>query len=270
MLNESVVERACDYSFSNGGKRIRPALLYGAALAVNPAMDLAALDYPACAIEMIHTYSLIHDDLPCIDNDDLRRGKPSCHREFDEATAILAGDALQCRAFEVVAGAPGLSDQQRLSMVSVMARSAGPAGMIAGQAIDIAGTGQSFDLTQLQNMHRLKTGALIQGALLMGGIGTMASAKQLAALQEYGHYSGLAFQVVDDILDVEGSTEILGKTQGKDSDANKPTYVKLLGAPGAKREAQQLLTKALTSLDEFGESAHLLRDIAHYIVERKH
>jgi farnesyl diphosphate synthase/geranylgeranyl diphosphate synthase type II len=217
---------------------------------------------------MIHTYSLVHDDLPAMDDDDLRRGKPSLHKAYDEATAILVGDGLQAQAFELVANAVGLSTEQKVAAIRVLAAAAGPAGMVGGQYIDIQATNSDMLIDQLQAMHSLKTGAMIRASLALGGIATGASAAQLSALDEYGAYIGLAFQVVDDILDVEGDTATLGKTGGKDGKANKPTYVKLMGLEGAKAEAQRLLADALRTLDNFGESATALRDLAKYIVER--
>lgn len=259
---------AGQYSVSKGGKRIRPILAYSAARAINPQFIDTSIASPACAIELIHTYSLIHDDLPAMDDDDLRRGKPSLHKAYDEATAILVGDGLQARAFELLADAPGLSAEQRVAMVKVLANAAGPAGMVGGQYIDIQATDSDMALEQLQAMHSLKTGALIRASLALGGIAAGASEQQLAALDKYGSHIGVAFQVVDDILDVEGNTETLGKTRGKDDEANKPTYVKLLGLEGAKAEAQALLQAALEALDGFGESADHLRDLARFIVER--
>ena len=256
------------YCISNGGKRIRPILLYAAARAFN-SHQMEKQDYPAAAIELIHTYSLIHDDLPAMDDDDLRRGKPSLHKTFDEATAILVGDGLQARAFELLADAPDLTAEQKIKMVKVLAEAAGPKGMVGGQAIDVAAVDTDMDLEQLQTMHSMKTGALIRASLALGGIAANASEAQLAALDEYGTHIGLAFQVVDDILDVEGDSETLGKTQGKDREANKPTYVKLLGLDGAKSEAKRLLAEALTALDDFGESADHLRDLARFIIARK-
>ena len=258
---------ASSYSLENAGKLIRPLLCYSACDAVDRAQKDSA-DAPACALELLHTYSLIHDDLPAMDDDDLRRGKLSLHKAYDEATAILVGDGLQARAFELLADAPGLSAEQRISMVKVLARAVGPAGMVGGQFIDIQATNCDMTLVQLQAMHSLKTGALIRASLAVGGIAAGASEQQLAALDEYGTHIGLAFQVVDDILDVEGDTATLGKTQGKDNEANKPTYVKLLGLEGAKAEALRLLAEALNALRDFGESADLLRDLARYIVER--
>ncbi len=264
------ITQACHYALINGGKRIRPILVYAAAGALGRAGHDAGLDHIACAMELIHTYSLIHDDLPAMDDDDLRRGKPSLHKAYDEATAILVGDGLQARAFELLAEAPGLSDGQKIAMIKVLASAAGLRGMVGGQFIDIQATNTDMTLEQLQAMHALKTGALIRAALALGGIAAGASAQQLTALDAYGTHIGLAFQVVDDILDVEGDTQTLGKTQGKDSEANKPTYVKLLGLNGAKTEAKRLLGEALGALEGFGESADLLRDLAGYIVARNH
>lgn len=260
---------AGDYSLQLGGKRIRSTLCYAAARALEM-LNENSLDHVAGALEMIHTYSLIHDDLPAMDDDDLRRGKPSLHKAYDEATAILVGDGLQARAFELLADAPGLSAEQKVQMIRVLAAAAGPAGMVGGQYIDIQATDSDMTLEQLKAMHALKTGALIRASLALGAIAAGASAQQLAALDTYGTHIGLAFQVVDDILDVEGDTQTLGKTQGKDTAANKPTYVKLLGLDGAKTEARRLLGESLRALEGFGESADLLRDLAGYIVARNH
>jgi farnesyl diphosphate synthase/geranylgeranyl diphosphate synthase type II len=259
---------SAQYSLENGGKHVRPLLVSLSSRAVSGTVVPVAEDHLTCAVELIHTYSLIHDDLPAMDDDDLRRGKPSLHKAYDEATAILVGDGLQARAFELLADAPGLSAEQRIAMVKVLAKAVGPAGMVGGQFIDIQATDSDMTLEELQAMHSLKTGALIRASLALGGIAAGANAQQLSALDTYGRHIGLAFQVVDDILDVEGDTATLGKTQGKDSEANKPTYVKLLGLDGAKIEAQRLLELALGALGEFGDSADLLRDLARYIVER--
>jgi geranylgeranyl pyrophosphate synthase len=258
---------AGNYSLGLGGKRIRPTLCYAAARALD-IVDDSSIDQVAGALEVIHTYSLIHDDLPAMDDDDLRRGKPSLHKAYDEATAILVGDGLQARAFELLAEAPGLSDGQKIAMIRVLAQAAGMQGMVGGQYIDIQATDSDMTLEQLQAMHSLKTGALIRASLALGGIAAGADQQQLSALDAYGTHIGLAFQVVDDILDVEGDTQTLGKTQGKDGAANKPTYVKLLGLDGAKAEAQRLLAEAVRALENFGESADLLRELACYIVDR--
>lgn len=262
------ISQACSYVLTNGGKRIRPTLVYAAAQALGHKGHGADLDHVACALEMIHTYSLVHDDLPAMDDDDLRRGRPSCHKAFNEATAILAGDALQAWAFELLADAPGFNAAQRVALIKSLAKAAGLQGMVGGQAMDIAATNSDVNLQQLQSMHAFKTGAIIRAALTMGGIAASASAEQLSALDTYGTHIGLAFQVVDDILDVEGNAETLGKTQGKDSKANKPTYVSLMGLDGAKKESQRLLQAALEALGEFGVSADSLRGLAHYIIAR--
>ena len=262
------ISQACSYVLTNGGKRIRPTLVYAAAQALGHKGHGTDLDHVACALEMIHTYSLVHDDLPAMDDDDLRRGRPSCHKAFNEATAILAGDALQAWAFELLADAPGFNAAQRVALIKSLAKAAGLQGMVGGQAMDIAATNSNVNLQQLQSMHAFKTGAIIRAALTMGGIAATASAEQLSALDTYGTHIGLAFQVVDDILDVEGNAETLGKTQGKDSKANKPTYVSLMGLDGAKKESQRLLQAALEALGEFGVSADSLRGLAHYIIAR--
>jgi geranylgeranyl pyrophosphate synthase len=266
----SGLAEATRYVMGNEGKRVRPMLVYLAADAVIAGNKHSALDDAACAIELIHTYSLIHDDLPAMDDDDLRRGKPSLHKAFDEATAILVGDGLQARAFELLTTAPDLSAEQRVRMIKVLAAAAGPQGMVGGQFIDIHATNSDMSLQQLQTMHALKTGALIRASLALGGIASGASEKQLTALDEFGTHIGLAFQVADDILDVEGEASTLGKTPGKDGAANKPTYVKLLGLEGAKEEARGLLQAALLALEGFGASAEHLRNLARYIIERDH
>jgi geranylgeranyl pyrophosphate synthase len=243
-------------------------LLLCAAEACGAVSREPAAEAAATALELIHTYSLIHDDLPAMDDDDMRRGRPSLHRAYDEATAILVGDGLHARAFELLADAPGLSATQKVKMVKVLAQAAGMEGMVGGQYIDIQATNSDMSLAELQAMHSLKTGALIRASVALGGIVAGASDEQLAALDEYGVHIGLAFQVVDDILDVESDSETLGKTAGKDHEANKPTYVKLLGLEGAKGEARRLLQAALDALADFGDSADHLRDLARYIVER--
>ncbi len=264
------LEAALDYALEANGKRIRPCLLYAAGRAITATADLdSALDHPACALELIHTYSLIHDDLPSMDDDDLRRGRPTLHKAFDEPTAILVGDGLQARAFELIADAPGVSAAQKVDMIRLLASAAGPGGMVGGQFLDIAGTGRPLLLDELQDMHALKTGALIRAALSLGAIAAGASASQQEALESYGEHVGLAFQVVDDILDVEGSTVTLGKTGGKDALANKTTYVSLLGLAGARETAEHLLDGALEALEPFGESADMLRGLARFVVNRE-
>jgi len=259
---------AARYSLETGGKRIRPILVSLAARAIGANTRQDTQDHLGCAIELIHTYSLVHDDLPAMDDDDLRRGRPSLHKAYGEATAILVGDGLQARAFELLAQAPGISDAQRLAMVQVLAAAAGLRGMVGGQFIDIQATDSDMSLAALEAMHAMKTGALIRAALALGGIAAGADQQQLSALDAYGTHIGLAFQVVDDILDVEGDTQTLGKTQGKDGEANKPTYVKLLGLEEAKAQAQRLREEAIGALCGFGESADPLRELARYIVAR--
>ncbi|MDZ7782939.1 MAG: farnesyl diphosphate synthase [Halioglobus sp.] len=262
------LENACRYALTNGGKRIRPVLFYGAADAVGAGESSEGLDHAALALEMIHTYSLVHDDLPAMDDDDLRRGKPSLHRAWDEATAILVGDALQARAFELIAGAPDLEAAQKVDMLATLAEAAGAGGMVGGQYLDISATGSNLDARNLQAMHSLKTGALIRASLALGGIVGGASPAQLEALDTHGGHIGLAFQVVDDLLDVEGDPAALGKTCGKDGVANKPTYVQLLGVEGARAESRRLLELALEALAGFGDAAAGLRNLARYIVTR--
>ncbi|HBX73288.1 MAG TPA: farnesyl-diphosphate synthase [Halieaceae bacterium] len=264
------LEDAVRYALQAGGKRIRPCLVYAAAQAAgNGNTDVAALDDAACAMELVHTYSLIHDDLPAMDNDDLRRGRPTLHKAFDEATAILVGDGLQALAFQLLASANGLSAEARLQMVTVMAQAAGLGGMVGGQFVDIAATGSPLALVELQGLHALKTGALIRASLSLGGIAAGAPDADQAALEAFGAHLGLAFQVVDDILDVEGSAATLGKTGGKDAAAGKTTYVSLLGLEGARSAADALLADGLEALECFGDNANPLRDLARYIVQRQ-
>ncbi|MAA86951.1 MAG: farnesyl-diphosphate synthase [Haliea sp.] len=264
------LEDAVRYALQAGGKRIRPCLVYAAAQAAgNGNTDVAALDDAACAMELVHTYSLIHDDLPAMDNDDLRRGRPTLHKAFDEATAILVGDGLQALAFQLLASANGLSAEARLQMVTVMAQAAGLGGMVGGQFVDIAATGSPLALVELQGLHALKTGALIRASLSLGGIAAGAPDADQAALEAFGEHLGLAFQVVDDILDVEGSAATLGKTGGKDAAAGKTTYVSLLGLEGARSAAEALLADGLEALECFGDNANPLRDLARYIVQRQ-
>ncbi len=260
---------AMAYSLSNGGKRVRPMLVYatGAALVQEPD---TALDSVAVALECLHAYSLVHDDLPAMDDDDLRRGQPSCHIAFDEATAILAGDALQTLAFEVLAHCEYLSAEQRIALVADLAKAAGAQGMVLGQAIDLGAVDQTLDLAQLERMHQHKTGALIRASVTMAARACGASPGQLSALDDYAQAIGLAFQVQDDILDVTADTHTLGKRQGADTARHKPTYVSLLGLTGAQQKARELGDRALTSLNVFDESAAALRTLARYIIERGH
>ena len=263
--------RAMRYSVMNGGKRVRPLLVYAACEALGG--DLAKADAPACALELIHSYSLVHDDLPAMDDDDLRRGQPTTHIAFDEAAAILAGDALQSLAFEILADAAHnpQSAELRLSMVQTLACAAGPAGMVGGQAIDLESVGIALDQAALETMHRHKTGALIEASVTLGALASgTATESQLSALSRYAKAIGLAFQVQDDILDVESDTQTLGKTQGKDQAHDKPTYPALLGMQSAKDYALALRDHALEALTGFDDKATPLRELAHYIVTRSH
>jgi geranylgeranyl pyrophosphate synthase len=264
------LHEAMRYVTLDGGKRVRASLVYAAGQAVG-APD-AALDVPACAVELIHAYSLVHDDLPCMDDDDLRRGKPTCHKAYDEATALLAGDALQSLAFEILAHDPALtiSAAQRLRMLTLLAEAAGSHGMAGGQAIDLASGGKTLTLAQLEDMHLRKTGALIRAAVLFGALTREdATAEKLAALENYSHAIGLAFQITDDILDVEGKAETLGKNPGMDRARGKSTYPQVLGLAEAKARAQVLHTQALESLAPLGDNGGVLAKLAGFIIERR-
>jgi len=275
---------AMRYAVLDGGKRIRPLLVYAAGEVTHA--DAAALDGAALAVEFVHAYSLIHDDLPCMDNDVLRRGKATVHVAFDEATAMLAGDALQAEAFRVLADAP-LPAPARAAMMRELAHAASTAGMCGGQAIDLAAVGSTMTLAQLETMHRMKTGALLAAAVEMGALAglvqdtvrtfgertparTEASTEPdvLPDLQRYGAAIGLAFQIVDDVLDVEATSAELGKTAGKDARQNKPTYVSLLGVAAARQRAERLRDQAHAALAELGPRAQRLRQLADLIVLR--
>jgi geranylgeranyl pyrophosphate synthase len=262
---------ASAYSLTAGGKRVRPLLVYAAGTAVNAeCLGSQGIDYAACAAEMIHTYSLVHDDLPTMDDDEIRRGQATCHVAFDEATAMLVGDALQARAFELLAEAPDLDAATRVRLVQCLAAAVGARGMVGGQAIDIAAANREINLEHLEAMHVLKTGALIQASVHMGACVAGASDQQSEALDEFASAIGLAFQIQDDVLDVESTSATLGKQQGSDVAHNKPTYVSLLGVNGARAKLNELLDEALSALQGFGDSANLLRDTARYIAERNH
>ncbi|MBV2128034.1 (2E,6E)-farnesyl diphosphate synthase [Arsukibacterium indicum] len=263
------LHQAMSYSLTNGGKRIRPFLVYACGTMLGA--SLTNLDSAACALECVHSYSLIHDDLPAMDNDDLRRGKPTCHKAFDEATAILAGDALQALAFDILAHADGdLSPQRKLKRLAILANASGVAGMCAGQAIDLAQTNQHTDLATLEQMHRLKTGALIECAVQLAYYSSeLNSPETLDTLTRFASALGLAFQVQDDILDIESDTMVLGKPQGSDCKANKLTYPALLGLEQAKAKAQQLYQDALAALDCLSYDTNELKAFAQYIVARK-
>ncbi len=260
---------ASAYSLTRGGKRVRPALVYAAAIAINPdSREAPALDYVACAAEMIHAYSLVHDDLPAMDDDDMRRGQATCHIAFDEATAVLVGDGLQARAYELLTDAPELSAQARLELVRVLTAAAGGRGMVGGQAIDVAAVDTVIDVDHLETMHALKTGALIRASVGMGAIVAGASTEQLEALDDYADAIGLAFQICDDLLDATGDTATLGKQSGADAANSKPTYVSLLGVDEARDRADVLLAEAQAALAGFSDCAWLLRELASYIINR--
>ena len=266
---------AMRYSVMNGGKRVRPLLAYAACEALGGQAEHA--NGAACAVELIHAYSLVHDDLPAMDDDDLRRGQPTTHKKFDEACAILAGDGLQSLAFSALldprlsnSDAALISDHLRLQMVSALALAAGPAGMVGGQAIDLGSVGLKLDQQALEYMHRHKTGALIEVSVKLGALASGRAEKdELKSLQTYAQAIGLAFQVQDDILDVESDTETLGKRQGADIARDKPTYPALLGLDAAKAYALELRDQALHALRPFDAAAEPLRDLARYIVDRR-
>lgn len=264
----SRLHEAMRYSALAGGKRIRPGLVYASGEVLNISLD--ALDRIAAAIECIHAYSLVHDDLPAMDDDDLRRGIPTAHKAYDEATAILSGDALQALAFEIM-GKPinGVIPKNQLKLVGLLATAAGSQGMVGGQAIDLASVGKNLTEKQLERMHIHKTGALIHTCVIMPAYcDDRVTEVQREALTRYAKAIGLAFQVQDDILDVESDTQTLGKRQGADIAANKPTYPALLGMSGAKQKLESLYQEAVFALEVFGPNAKLLKNIAQYIVNR--
>lgn len=267
--SESRLAEALLYSTLLGGKRIRPILTLSTAACFGKPGEMA-LD-AACAIELVHAYSLIHDDLPAMDDDDLRRGQPTCHVAFDEASAILAGDALQTMAFELLASHPQHSPTKQVKMIQTLAAASGAKGMVLGQAIDLESVGEQISLEQLEQMHRYKTGALIEASIVLGALSANDEIEKtiIDALKEYGRALGLAFQVQDDILDVISDTSILGKPQGSDAAQNKPTYPALLGLDGAKEKLHQLHQEANRALDAItGYDTQKLRDISDYIIER--
>jgi len=262
------LHEAMRYSVLQGGKRVRPLLVYLAGNILNVQEEW--LDAPACAIEFIHAYSLIHDDLPAMDDDMLRRGKPTCHIAFDEATAILAGDALQTLAFYVLShyNSP-VPAARRLQMLETLTLASGSRGMVGGQAIDIASVGKVLNIAELENMHIHKTGALIRASVKLGALSCPdITDAQLECLDHYAKCIGLAFQIQDDILDVEASTEILGKTSGADDALHKPTYPNIIGLNESKQLAQSLVNQAIASLDDFAAGADPLRWMANYIITR--
>ena len=272
-ISQNLVE-AMAYSVFNGGKRIRPLLAYAANRAVGG--DHNSADAVACAVELIHAYSLVHDDLPAMDDDDLRRGKPTCHKAFDEATAILAGDALQALAFEALCNPTLLpnsecSAESRIKQLRCLAEASGHAGMAGGQAKDLGSVGKPLTADELQHMHNHKTGALIRASVQMGALShRFTPVDQLQQLDIYARAIGLAFQVQDDILDVVADTETLGKQQGADLALDKPTYVSLMGLDEARAFAQQLYEEATNALRDFDERASILRQLAEYIIHRSH
>jgi farnesyl diphosphate synthase len=265
------LHEAMRYTALGAGKRVRPVLVYaaGQALGVPP----ESLDDPACAVELIHAYSLVHDDLPAMDDDDLRRGRPTCHRAFDEATAILVGDALQTLAFQVLCDEPadaGIA-ATRLAMARTLAAASGSRGMAGGQALDLDAVGRDLSLAELEQLHIHKTGALIRASVRLGTLAAPAADPVAARnLDRYGKCIGLAFQIRDDILDVEGDPALIGKTRGKDAAHHKPTYPALLGLAGAREKCAVLLAEATSCLDGLGEPAQPLRWLAEYIVARSH
>jgi|TARA_R110001606_G_scaffold12284_1_gene52719 farnesyl diphosphate synthase len=265
---EQSIKQATHYSVLNGGKRLRPFLVYatGKMLGANK----QDLDVLAAAIECIHSYSLVHDDLPAMDDDDLRRGRPTCHIVYGEAHAILAGDALQTLAFDLIANHSfNVPAQQQLKMIAALAKASGIEGMVGGQALDIAATDKLVNLAELERIHKLKTGALLNCAITLGALCAADTNQQtLLQLKQFGDAIGLAFQVQDDILDIEGDTQVLGKPQGSDVAANKATYPALLGLTGAKQKAQSLLKCALDALAAIDADTSELENLAKYIVER--
>ncbi len=261
------LHEAMRYATLQGGKRVRPLLCHAAGSAF--AADPATLDAAACAVEMIHAYSLVHDDLPAMDNDTLRRGKPTCHVAYDEATALLVGDALQAQAFHVLAQPlDAIGADRQLQMIGLLADAAGSGGMAGGQAIDLQSVGKSLELPELELMHIMKTGALIRAAVLLGAHAGNASAADIELLVRYANRAGLLFQVIDDILDAEADTATLGKTAGKDATENKPTNVSLLGSGRARDFAEELRRDAIEALSGFGARTDRLRQLTDYIVAR--
>jgi len=262
------LHEAMRYTVLGGGKRVRPLLVHAAGALFGAELD--ALARAASAVEMIHAYSLVHDDMPCMDDDDLRRGKPTVHVAYDEATALLVGDALQAQAFEVLAGTTTAPAARVVTMLRLLAEAAGSAGMCGGQAIDLDSVGINLTLEQLERMHQLKTGAMLRVSVLLGALaGRDLAPHELEALRAYSRAIGLAFQVVDDVLDATEDSATLGKTAGKDAAANKPTYVSILGLEPSKALAEQLRQQAHDALAPFGEQALRLREIADLIVQRK-
>lgn len=263
------LHQAMHYAVLNGGKRLRPLLVYATGEALGA--DIATLDIPACALELIHAYSLVHDDLPAMDDDDLRRGQPTCHKAFDEATAILVGDALQSLAFALLtkSDSTNLSAQARIQMVQVLANACGSTGMVGGQAMDIEANNMQPDLFYLEKMHQLKTGALICASIKLGALAANPHNKvHIQNLEQFANYMGLAFQIHDDVLDIEGRTDKLGKQQGKDYKKNKLTYPTLTSVEYAKTQVCHLFENAMNCLSALGDKAERLQQIAGFIIQR--
>lgn len=267
VTTDSSLKAAMQHGVLLGGKRVRPFLVY--AVGDMLGVPLHKLDNCAAAIECIHAYSLIHDDLPAMDDDALRRGQPTVHIAYDEATAILAGDGLQSLAFDILTAPSEFSAEQQLAMVRSLAQAAGYSGMCGGQALDMAATDKQISLAELTQLHRLKTGALIQCAVELAVIAAAGDELTQSKLRQYADAIGLAFQVQDDILDVTSSTEELGKPQGSDTKSNKSTYPRLLGLEGAKATAEQLLQDALSALNDLPYNSQLIAEFARYIIERR-
>jgi farnesyl diphosphate synthase len=258
---------AMRYAVFNGGKRIRPLLVYAAGECLG--LPEQMLDAPATAIELIHAFSLVHDDLPAMDNDDLRRGKPTLHRHYDEATAILAADALQPLAFKVLADASGVTPATRIKLVTLLADACGSIGMTGGQSLDLAAEGQSLHAEQIEHMYDLKTGALIHASVVSASeLSAGLSPERISALDAFGRTIGIAFQIKDDILDVEGDTEVIGKPSGSDQRLDKATYPGRVGITNARERCAELLNGALEHLDDFDSNAEQLSWLARFIVER--
>lgn len=265
------LHEAMRYSTLGAGKRVRPFLAYATGVALNAPVKM--LDGPACAVELVHVFSLVHDDLPAMDNDDLRRGKPTCHKAFDDATAVLVGDALQSLAFYILAHDKTMTPDtgKRLKMVEALTHGIGSRGMSGGQAMDLEAEGRDLNLTEMENIHIHKTGALIRASVNLGILSSPDNDKDThQRLDHYAKCIGLAFQIKDDILDVEGDTATLGKTQGADQALKKSTYPEVMGMAAAKEKAEELHEQALASLEPVGSSADPLRWIASYIIKRTH
>lgn len=262
------LHEAMRYAVLNGGKRIRPLLVYAAGDLFN--VSLPALDRAAMAVELIHCYSLVHDDLPAMDNDDLRRGLPTCHKVYGEGMAMLAGDALQAEAFSLLANPTDLPAERQLNLLALLANACGSLGMAGGQAIDLSAVGRVLAVGELEQMHRLKTGALIKASVLMGASTADLSVRDKSIMSDFADYLGLAFQIQDDILDVQGETALLGKQQGADLARGKPTYPSTVGMVEAKKLADIAYNHALALLQQYDEKADFLRQVTQYIVQRQY